>query len=343
MTARQPSVEISPLTDMQTVEALRPVLESTVVDPQTKQPIEAEIDAQLRELQGSVGDIDSPHFVARLNGKLVGVMGMQPFTPTDTYPNGWGKPAEVVHAHVDKNAQRTGIGSALLNHVNSIAANRGYDELAVPSGRWLRWGKDDFFRKTFDRMTFDDFDEHDSKPVWRKKLPEVEPVNAAQIIGLVHQTIPEFNTDDPILGSTDEDVLADNFEQLLKDPDATVITIEDESGKHRAFTLALPIGRFDTTRRSESDTAYIYITCVDPAVQHQGLAGSLMRGLHGALLSKGFRYIERDIMLDTGTGFADKVAKNYGDAIVESKQHAKWPELGKQRFFRIDLTKLPKN
>lgn len=343
MAAAPQPYDIYPLHDVDMVEQLRPVLESTIIDPQTRLPVDTEIDKQLGEIRASVDDTHSPHFVARMDGKLVGVMGMRPYTPTDTYPNGWGKPAEIVHAHVSQAAQRAGIGTALLAHTELVAMNHDYDELAVPNGPWLRWGKDGFFRKTFDRMTFDDFNEHDPKPVWRKKVNEVEPVHTEQIIDLVHHAMPEFNTDDPVYGETNNDIVADNFEQFLNDPAATVITIDDESGKHVAFTLAMPVGRFDPTRQNDTETAYIYITCVEPALQHQGIAGKLMDKLHTTLLGKGFRYIERDVMLDTGTGFADKIAKSYGDAIIESWQHAKWAELGKQRFFRIDLTKLPKN
>lgn len=55
------------------------------------------------------------------------------------------------------------------------------------------------------------------------------------------------------------------------------------------------------------------------------------------LLSKGSRYLERDCVMDNG--YADKVLRSFQGSIEVTYEHVKFPEVGRERFFRINLEK----
>ena len=142
---------------------------------------------------------------------------------------------------------------------------------------------------------------------------------------------------DPISGVEDDVIIAGSMRELFEDPESVIVPVEFD-GELAGFTLALPIGRMDPSRTSESaDTAYIYYTAIKPEFQGKKLVAPLIDRLLVELGKKGFSFVERDSMVDNG--YADKVERAHKGNIVNSYDHEKYPEIGRQRFFRISLGK----
>jgi ribosomal protein S18 acetylase RimI-like enzyme len=147
-----------------------------------------------------------------------------------------------------------------------------------------------------------------------------------------------MDLDAPLPGEKDSDVVATNLHEMVSDP-TTIVAELIEDGELAGFSLAVPIGKMDAARVNESnETAYIYFTGVRPELQGMGLVGKVMEDMHGKLQAHGYHFMERDCLI--ADGYADNVEKAYGDAIVQKNDHTKWPEIGPERNFRIDLAKL---
>jgi ribosomal protein S18 acetylase RimI-like enzyme len=156
---------------------------------------------------------------------------------------------------------------------------------------------------------------------------------------LFARVFPEDNPDDPVLGATSDVVIAPNLAALLVDSEVTLASQETE-GQLAGFSLAMPISRMYPARSAEvHETAYIYYTAIAPDRQGQGLVEPLMRTMVEKLRTRGYSFIERDCRLENG--YADKVQAAYAGAIIASHDHETWPEAGPERFFRIDLRRLP--
>lgn len=152
----------------------------------------------------------------------------------------------------------------------------------------------------------------------------------------------DMDLDQPILGWTNEDIVAPNVHEMLRDPRNTLATLVEDSGLI-GFSIAVPIGVMDATREAESEeTAYIYFTGIQPHRQGEGLVKSLIEDLQRKLVARGYRFMERDCQVTNG--YADKVQKAYdaipGAIVGKPYNHARFgPEVGEERFFRIDLSK----
>lgn len=66
-----------------------------------------------------------------------------------------------------------------------------------------------------------------------------------------------------------------------------------------------------------------------------------MDDLFKQLLGRGYTFVERDCVIVNG--YADSVQKAVGPAIVEVYDHTRNPDIGPERFFRIDLSKMGLN
>ena len=147
-----------------------------------------------------------------------------------------------------------------------------------------------------------------------------------------------MDLDEPILGISDDDFIAPNVSEMLLAPDTTVATLV-EDGEVLGFSVAIPIGKMHMARHLESDeTAYIYFTGIDPACQGKGKIAVLMDDMVAQLKARGYSFVERDCVLTQS--YADNVEKVFAGAIVEKYDHTRWPEVGPERFFRIDLSLL---
>lgn len=171
------------------------------------------------------------------------------------------------------------------------------------------------------------------------QTPALTPEIAGQIADIVRVTPVFSSPEEPILGATDEVVVAPNLDALLHDPDTT-LAVTTEGKKVTGFSVAVPVGRFDRTKEARSaDTAYIYYTGIEPSLRGRGLVGPLMEKMYGLLRDKGYKRVERDAVLDQG--WADKVQRSSPEgAIMSSHDHTTWEEVGPQRFFEMDLSKL---
>jgi hypothetical protein len=146
-----------------------------------------------------------------------------------------------------------------------------------------------------------------------------------------------FGLNEVILGETDDDIVASNIYDLLNSP-TTVLDVIIEDAEVIGASVAIPIGQMDPSRTAESnETAYIYFTAIAKNRQGERLVGGLMEKQFIRLYEMGYRYAEEDCV--TENGYADKVQKNAGEAIVETYDHNNYPDIGPQRFFRIDLEK----
>lgn len=141
-----------------------------------------------------------------------------------------------------------------------------------------------------------------------------------------------------VLGMGDDDIVAPSLHELITDPTNTRTTLE-EDGKLIGFSMAVPVGKMDPSRQDESfETAYIYYTGVDPSRQGEKLVGPLLIATGQKLRDRGYAFAEAHMVKTQG--FADNVTKNLGPAIVESEDNTWWPEIGPQRFVRVDLSRI---
>ncbi len=145
--------------------------------------------------------------------------------------------------------------------------------------------------------------------------------------------------DDPLMGETDDNILAPNLEDLLRQP-RTVLTTLSEEGSLTGFTLSVPIGQMDPTRAAETDeTAYIYYIAITPAKRDQDFVKPLMAATYADLRHNGYSFFEVDLLLSEN--WADNFEKNLPvEAIVGKQDHVKWEKVGPQRSMRVDLGKL---
>jgi predicted GNAT family acetyltransferase len=142
----------------------------------------------------------------------------------------------------------------------------------------------------------------------------------------------------PILGDLGSNVLAPNLEVFLRDPNNVIAELKLHN-KLIGFSVSIPISRFEPSRFVENDrsTAYIYATVIDETYQHQGLVGTLTDLLMLELQKKGYKIVERDCKI--GNGYAGVVEKHYNQSgsIISSQEHCKWPDIGPEKNFRIDI------
>jgi len=84
------------------------------------------------------------------------------------------------------------------------------------------------------------------------------------------------------------------------------------------------------------DAIYIDTTEITLEEQGKGSVVKLMDLLEGESRLRGYKYITRDA--EVLNGYADKIAKNYGDRVLESHEHpSEYSMGGVQRFFKIAL------
>lgn len=167
---------------------------------------------------------------------------------------------------------------------------------------------------------------------------ELSPEVLDQVEGLARRVFGDEEVDSPMLGMTEQDVLAANIHELIHDPENTIVTLEEE-GQTIGFSVAVPYEKMRIEGPEKTkDTAYIYYSGIDPNRQNQGLVKKLNDDMLNMLSTKGYKFATRDSVMDQD--YAEKVEKAYDKAIVERYDHERWPDVGPQRFFRIDLAKI---
>jgi len=163
------------------------------------------------------------------------------------------------------------------------------------------------------------------------------PHSIADMVGLLDRAFPEDDHSKPVLGVDDHTIMAPNAAALLARP-STIIGTGNMNGQLVAMSVAIPKSVFDPSN-PEPDTVYIYYTVVEPSLQGRGLVALASRSLESKLKALGYSYVEQDCVKENG--YADTVSRVYADAIVVQYDHTKYPEIGPQRFLRIDLRRIP--
>ncbi len=164
------------------------------------------------------------------------------------------------------------------------------------------------------------------------------PHSVAEMESLLDRAFPDddFITK-PVLGIDDDIIVAPSLAALFASP-STVIGTAEKDGKLVAMSIAIPKSQYDPSN-PDPETAYIYYTVVEPALQGCGLVAIAARSLEAQLRALGYIYLEQDCVKENG--YADTISRAYAGAIVDQYDHLKFPENGPQRFFRIDLRCLP--
>jgi len=141
-------VSINPLS-LKDLPGLRAVLESSVVNPITKEVAQDEVEdllARYEELISEGGE--EKYFVAHNHeGQPVGIMGLAPpddairsFTTTEN-------PIEIVNAYILSTSRGVGVGSHMVRHLEMLAKLGGHTEVVLASGPryaltgWPFWRK----------------------------------------------------------------------------------------------------------------------------------------------------------------------------------------------------------
>lgn len=133
-------------------------------------------------------------------------------------------------------------------------------------------------------------------------------------------------------GAFVESYLRYEFQDLAN---IVVVLLARESARVVGFTIAGPVGTTYQHRFLESrETAYISDTVIEEASRGQGLVGLMMTCLEAELKMVGYRFVERHAAVEYG--YADKIARHYGDRVMFRSQ-PRDSEWGPQVFFRIRL------
>jgi L-amino acid N-acyltransferase YncA len=157
------------------LDSVRSILEEWQVDHHTGKVATPFINATLREIEKSIdGKNHRTYLVAETAGNhILGLMGIndQDINPSLTAEAD--KPVEIVSAYITHAARNQGVGSALLDHLERLARDRGFTDIVVVSGSRTRSGYP-FWTKHYGQPTMQDPDHYgpgEEQVVWSKHLP----------------------------------------------------------------------------------------------------------------------------------------------------------------------------
>jgi len=83
-----------------------------------------------------------------------------------------------------------------------------------------------------------------------------------------------------------------------------------------------------------ADSLYVDITEIHPDWQGNKFVTAIIPRLEYIAKERGYKFLTRHAAV--GNGYAEKVARSYGDRVVESYSHTS-DEYGELRFFKIRL------
>lgn len=172
------SFDIYPATSLDSPEQLRVVLRSTVIDRETEYPALEEIDEILASIPKTDKEMMHKYTVIARGAGNGAVLGMMSLKEPDAIISSFAlsaNPIEITNAYVGE--RQSGIGSALVKHLESKARTDGRTEVVLVSGPrfefsgWPFWQKmygehvgvaERYFEGTYDGR------------VWRKSLTETK-------------------------------------------------------------------------------------------------------------------------------------------------------------------------
>jgi GNAT superfamily N-acetyltransferase len=150
------------------------------------------------------------------------------------------------------------------------------------------------------------------------------------------EAFPGYDPGDGTYGVTEDVLIAPSLSDLLRSEGTVVSVLVGPDGKLIGYSCAIPIERMDPSRGDEAGvTAYVYFTVVVPEHRGRGYASQINVALDDFLRREGYRFVELDARI--GNGYAEKIQRAYGAAIVSHDEHEDYPEFGRQVHFRIDL------
>ena len=174
------------------------------------------------------------------------------------------------------------------------------------------------------------------QPIQKIRRQEL-PYSIAEMVALLDRAFPEDEiTTKPAIGIGDN-IMAPNAAALLAIP-TTIIGTASKDGRLVAISVAIPKSEFDPSN-PDPRTAYVFYAAVEPSLQGNSLIAVAARSLESQLKDLGYVFIEQDCVKENG--YADTISRAYTNAIVLQYDHINYPEIGPQRFFRIDLNNLP--
>jgi ribosomal protein S18 acetylase RimI-like enzyme len=119
------------------VDALRPILEQSVIDSETGEVLTYEIrDILISVEHNAVNKAGKIYRVAKdAGGKVLGMMGLQRVSdPMLPFAKNAFDTGELINAFVSPDARELGIGRMLVSNLEDTARDLGYEELVVNSG-----------------------------------------------------------------------------------------------------------------------------------------------------------------------------------------------------------------
>lgn len=158
--------------------SLRETLSSTVVDPETNEPFDDEIQAIIDRIKGAHGgDPGYVYYIALIGDAIRGVMGMRRVggeqDPMRKFAEG--NAVEVINASVHREAPKVGIGTMLLGAIHDEASKSCADVVVVNSGpRYQKTGWP-FWKKHYGEpsgLAEDLYGPGTHAPVWVKYLQD---------------------------------------------------------------------------------------------------------------------------------------------------------------------------
>ena len=116
-----------------------------------------------------------------------------------------------------------------------------------------------------------------------------------------------------------------SLEASFENPKSIVVTLNREKSII-GFSVGVP-------DRKDASAIHIYTIEIHPEEQGNGYVASILNALEEEARKRGYTFLTQHAMIENG--YADKISKNYHDAIVET--HDRDSEYGPQRFFKIAL------
>jgi len=113
-----------------------------------------------------------------------------------------------------------------------------------------------------------------------------------------------------------------------------VLLYEQKNNRIIGYIFAFP-----DTNDDPQTVAHVDSVALLPEYQGKGLVVALNRRLEEELIEKGYQFITMHVMIVNG--YSEKIAKNYVERIVDSRDIISKYGHGPQRYFKIKLDTVP--
>ncbi len=170
-----PVFQIYPATVLDDIEQLRPVFETTIRDPITREIFTDEVSENLEYAEQFRRGQGEMYFAVALAAgrQAVGVMALRPLAPSMRQFAETARPVELTTACVMDSQRGSGVGRALVSHLETVAKERGHSEIVLNSGPRYRATGWPFWRRLYGEpvaVAKDYYGPRFDAMVWRKIL-----------------------------------------------------------------------------------------------------------------------------------------------------------------------------